>query len=96
MSDKEKNEDVPNEIDIEKLDGNKVIEYSNILLPVIADALDKTMEESNDNNISTDELILALCTVVPQAILESIDNKKYTLLEINQLVNSLLFELKNK
>lgn len=91
MSDKE------NKLDDAKsteLNIEKVLEYTNKILPVIADVLEEIINK-NKEDVLIDEFLLALCTVVPQNLLNNTeDDTDYSLLEINQLVNGLLFELK--
>jgi len=75
-----------------KLDSDKVIEYANILLPKIQDSISNG---EFGENILINELLLALGTIIPQAIFESTnDDVQTTLLQINHMINELLFELK--
>lgn len=75
--------------EIKKLDKELTLKYANEILPKI----NEIFEEYGDEHIELDEFLLALTTLVPQAVLENVGNYS-SLLEINQHVNSLLFDLK--
>lgn len=76
---------------MEELDKEKIIEYSNKLLSKIDELLE---EEKKDEDIKIDEFILALSSIIPQKLLEEVTDKKMSLLEVNQKITRLLFELK--
>lgn len=75
--------------EIKKLDKELTIKYANEILPKI----NEIFEEYEDEHIELDEFLLALTALVPQAVLENAGNYS-SLLEINQHINSLLFDLK--
>ena len=86
--------DIDPEVDSEMeagLDSIKIIKYANNILPKINDLFLEYQE--NDEKIALDEFIIAISTLVPQALLET-DEDRYSLLEINHLINALLFNLK--
>lgn len=81
---------------MENLDKQKVIGYANILLPKIQEAIN---DGEFGENVSTNELLLALGAILPQAIYESShttedEEAEVSLLEMNHIINELLFELK--
>ena len=75
--------------EIKKLDKELTIKYANDILPKI----NEIFEEYGDEHIELDEFLLALAALVPQAVLENVGNDS-SLLEINQHINALLFDLK--
>lgn len=84
------NTEIESELDSD-LDSTKIIKYANDILPKINDLILEYQE--NGEKISLDEFIVAISTLVPQVLLET-EETSYSLLDVNHIINELLFNLK--